>query len=64
MPHQDDPGLADPGKSAVEEDELGARIGLDQVDQVHRVRALDPAVAGVDLKRQLVLGLKARPAAT
>ena len=32
------------------------RIGLDQVDQVHRAGALNPAMTGVDLERQLVSG--------
>ena len=35
---------------------FGLRVGLDQVDQQHRVRPLDPRLPGMNLKWQLVLG--------
>ena len=56
MPHQDHARLADPRESAVEQDELGLGVRLDQVDQEHRVGSLDARLAGVDLKRQVVAG--------
>ena len=56
VPHRDHRGLAHPGETAVKEDELGARVCLDQVHQEHRVGSLDPGIPGVNLKRQIVPG--------
>ncbi len=55
-PHADRRRLADPGKAAVKQDKLRLGIGFDQIDQQHRVRALNTGLPRVDLKRKLVLG--------
>ncbi len=51
----DSTGLAHPREAAVEEDEFGLRIGGEQIDEQHRIRALDARVAGVDLERKIDL---------
>jgi hypothetical protein len=48
--------LPDPGEAAVEEDELGLGIGLDEVHQIHGSRALDTPMPGMHLEGQFVLG--------
>ena len=38
----------------MKQNELRPRIGSDEIDQQHRIRALDAGVAGMNLKRQVV----------